>query len=203
MLWPAATAATAQDLTTTKEFDGARTPIVISREAIVTKDRLIVIDTFDYKVLARLMANGRATWAELAQELRLSAPAAADRVRRLEERGIIRGYTAVLDAESLGCALTAFIAVSLDHPRRRERFLEVLAGHAEIQECHHVAGDADYLLKVRCHGTRALEYLLTTKIKALPGVVRTHTTIVLHTEKETSALPLDGVDSGGDTGLGL
>lgn len=72
--------------------------------------------------------------------------------------------------------------------------------HAEIQECHHVAGDADYLLKVRCHGTRDLEHLLTTEVKTIPVVVRTQTTIVLHIEKETSALPLDGVDSAGGTG---
>ena len=161
------------------------------------------MDTLDYKIADRLIANGRVTWAELAQELRLSAPATADRVRRLEERRVIRGYTAILDPESLGYVLTAFIAVSLDHPHHRERFLEVVANHAEIQECHHVAGDADYLLKVRCRGTRDLEHLLTATVKTVPGVVRTRTTIVLNTEKETSALPLNGVDSAGSNGLEL
>lgn len=149
-----------------------------------------MIDELDSKVLAALLASGRRSWAELAQEIGLSAPAAAERVRKLEERGVIKGYTAVLDAEALGYPLTAFVAVTLDRPEHRKDFLAALEKLAEVQECHHVAGDDDYILKVRTKGTRDLDRLLSEELKGIPGVVRTRTTIVLSTWKETLALPV-------------
>lgn len=155
------------------------------------------MDALDLKALVRLMDNGRATWAELAQHLGLSAPAAAERVHRLEERHVIRGYAALVDPDAVGYSLTAFVAVSLDHPEHRERFLQQVMRLDVVQECHHIAGEDDYLLKVRCHGPRDLEHILTDSLKAIPGVVRTRTTIVLHTEKETTALPI-GPTAGGD-----
>jgi Lrp/AsnC family leucine-responsive transcriptional regulator len=136
------------------------------------------------------MTHGRATWAELAELLGLSAPATADRVRRLEERGVIRGYAALVSPEAVGLCLTAFVAVSLDRPKDRRAFLAKVADLPEVQECHHVAGEDDYLLKVRCSGTRDLDRVVSDELKELPGVVRTRTTIVLSTEKETSALPI-------------
>ncbi len=149
------------------------------------------LDSLDIKILSLLCQRGRMTWAELAGRLGLSAPAAADRVKRLEERGLITGYNAQLDAEALGLNLTAFIAVTLDQPRHRESFLAAVQTCAEILECHHVTGDDDYLLKVRCCHTRALEALLTNGLKAIEGVVKTRTLIVLSTVKETQVPSLD------------
>ncbi|HEX5699004.1 MAG TPA: winged helix-turn-helix transcriptional regulator, partial [Rubrobacter sp.] len=77
----------------------------------------------DLQTLRRLMRDGRITWAELAQLLGLSAPAAADRVRRLEERGVIRGYEALVDPEAVGLGVTAFVAVTLERPEHRAGFL--------------------------------------------------------------------------------
>jgi Lrp/AsnC family leucine-responsive transcriptional regulator len=136
------------------------------------------------------MAQGRRTWADLAADLGLSAPAAADRVRRLEERGVIRGYAALVDPAAVGCDLTAFVAVTLERPADRAAFLALVAGLPEVQECHHTAGDDDYLLKVRCAHTRDLDRVLSLELKSLPGVVRTRTTIVLSTLKETPVLPV-------------
>lgn len=149
-----------------------------------------MLDDLDSKVLSTLLVAGRRSWAELANEIGLSAPATAERVRKLEERGIIKGYTVVLDAEALGYPLTAFVAVTLDRPEHRKDFLAGLEKLAEVQECHHVAGDDDYILKVRTKGTRDLDRLLSEELKGIPGVVRTRTTIVLSTWKETSALPV-------------
>lgn len=149
------------------------------------------INVLDYKVVLALMANGRTTWAELAGLLRLSAPAAADRVRRLEERQVILGYTALINPEAVGCNLTAFVAVTLDRPEHRLGFLERVQALPQIQECHHIAGEDDYWLKVRCRHTRDLEQLVSEDLKGLPGVLRTRTTIVLSTVKETPILPLD------------
>lgn len=150
----------------------------------------MTLDTLDSKILQHLLQQGRITWADLAARLGLSAPAAADRVRRLEERGIVQGYMARLDPTRLGYDITAFIAVTLEHPRDREPFLAQVKALAEIQECHHVTGDDDYLLKVRCRGTAGLEVLITESLKSLPGVLRTRTTLALSTVKETTALPL-------------
>lgn len=152
------------------------------------------MDALDLKVLDVLMQQARMTWAELATQLGLSAPAAADRVRKLEERGVIRGYTARVDPASLGYDLTAFIIVTLGHPGDRDGFLARVHALPEIQECHHIAGDGDYLLKVRCRGTQGLERLITDVLKAIPGVVQTRTTIALSTLKETLALPVSQPD---------
>ena len=148
------------------------------------------MDTLDYKIIQALMHNGRMTWSELAGVLGLSSPAAADRVRRLEEQGVITGYTAIIHAESVGCDLAALIAVSLEKPEHREAFLTKINTMSEIQECHHTAGDEDYLLKVRCRGTKDLERIISQELKTLPGILKTKTTIILSTVKETSNLPL-------------
>lgn len=149
------------------------------------------IDETDLKIIHHLMAQGRTTWAELAGILGLSAPATSDRVRRLEERGVITGYAARLDAETLGLHLTAFIAITLEKPHHRAAFLERIQSLPQIQECHHVTGDDDYLLKVRCRHTKDLEQLISENLKSLPGVQRTRTTIVLSTVKETADLPVN------------
>ena len=148
------------------------------------------MDETDSKVVAHLMANGRATWAELAGILGLSAPAAADRVRRLEERGVITGYAAIVDADAIGCGLTAFIAVTLERPMHRAPFLARVQALPEVQECHHVAGEDDFLLKVRCGSTGELERIVSEEIKGLDGIAHTRTTVVLSTSKETPILPL-------------
>jgi Lrp/AsnC family leucine-responsive transcriptional regulator len=122
--------------------------------------------------------------------LGLSAPAAADRVRRLEEKGIIKGYHAAVDPDSVGIGMAALIAVSLSSAAARERFLSQVRTLPEVLECHHVAGDDDYVLKVRCRDTRELEQLISCTLKSISGVCRTRTTVILSTIKETSLLPL-------------
>ncbi|MBD2104717.1 Lrp/AsnC family transcriptional regulator [Leptolyngbya sp. FACHB-261] len=155
----------------------------------------MLLETIDLKAIRQLMTQGRTTWAELAGVLGLSAPAAADRVRRLEERGVIRGYAALIQPEAVGYDLTAFVAVTLERPEHRAAFLQLIQNLPEVQECHHIAGDDDYLLKVRCLNTRDLERLVSDQLKGLSGIVRTRTTIVLSTLKETPALPLPSPNS--------
>lgn len=148
------------------------------------------MDALDKKALNLLMCQGRTTWAELGQLLGLSAPSAADRVRKLEEARVITGYAALLDAASLGYPLTAFIFVTLAHPRNRGAFLRAIAKMDQVSECHHIAGDDDYLLKVRCRTTADLDHLLAKELKDKLGVSRTRTTIVLATAKESVRIPI-------------
>src|SRR4051794_33497062 len=133
------------------------------------------MDDIDLKTLEALMQQGRMTWAELGNILGLSAPAAADRVRQLESRGVIKQFAALIDANQLGYGLAAFITVSLDRPQHRAGFLERIQSLPEIQECHHVTGEDDYWLKVRCLNTHHLDWLLSDQLKAIPGVIRTRT----------------------------
>lgn len=143
----------------------------------------------DLKIIEQLMRHARTTWAELGALLGLSAPAAADRVRKLEEAGVIKGYAALINPDEIGCGLAAMIAVTLERPEVRSDFLRLVMNLAEVLECHHIAGEQDYLIKVRCSGTRDLERLISEEIKALPGI-KTRTTVILSTVKETPVLPV-------------
>lgn len=103
------------------------------------------------------------------------------------------GVHALLDPARVGLPLTAFVAVTLERPGSRGAFLARVETLPEVQACYHVAGDDDYLLKVRCRGPLDLDRLLSEELKGIRGVARTRTTIVLRTAKETTALPVDGV----------
>ena len=155
-------------------------------------------DAIDTKAVCHLMQDGRASWADLGTALGLSAPAAAERVRKLEDRGVIRGYAALPDPEAAGFPVLAFVSVTLVSQNARAPFLRAARAHPTIQECHHVAGDDDFLLKVRCRSMRDLDTLLSDELKGRLGVARTRTTIVLGTVKETVTLPVgdDGVEAG-------
>lgn len=141
------------------------------------------------KLLRALVGNARATWAELAQLIGFSPPAAAERVHKLEERGIIRSYCAWIDPELAGYPITAFVAVILDRPARRADFLKKLMKMERVLEVHHTAGSEDYLLKVVAASPRDLDHFLGEVLKSIPGVARTRTTIVLATAKSIPLMP--------------
>jgi Lrp/AsnC family leucine-responsive transcriptional regulator len=147
------------------------------------------LDTLDLKLLRILMKQGRATWSDLAAEIEMSSPAVAERVRRLEEKGVIKTYEAVIDPELVGNTCTAFVAVTLEKTEQRADFLDLIKILDEVQECHHIAGDYDYLLKVRTQDTKDLDRVISCELKALPGI-KTRTTIVMNSLKETTQLPI-------------
>lgn len=154
------------------------------------------IDELDQNILTALMVDGRVKWSALAERFGVSAPAIADRVRRLEKAGILVGYTARIDAESLGFGLTAFVVVTLEHPRHRQGFVDFVEANERVQSCHHTVGDGDYLLRVCCRSTAELEQFLSEELKALPGVQQTRTTISLRAIKDTAVLPIETGDIG-------
>jgi Lrp/AsnC family leucine-responsive transcriptional regulator len=144
------------------------------------------VDAIDLQIIEQLQREGRATQLELARSVGLSQPAVAERIRKLEDRGVIRGYAAQVDPAQLGKDVTAFVGVSVDHPRRFDGFAKRVMGLDEVLECHRVAGTDSYLLKVRTESTRSLDRLLVEVLRTIPGVTRTHTTIVLASVKETT-----------------
>lgn len=143
------------------------------------------MDSIDSMLIDQLQEHGRESWARLGAAANLTGPAVAERVRRLEDDGVIRGYCALVNPEALGANLTAFVAVTLEGADHRAAFLARVEALGEVQECHHVTGDDDYLLKVRCRNTRDLDRLISRDLKGVRGVTRTRTTIALATAKET------------------
>lgn len=144
------------------------------------------IDAVDLRLLQRLAADGRATWADLAVETDMTAPGVAQRVRRLRERGVLRGFAALIAPEAVA-PICAFVSIALDGSRDHAAFRAAVQAMPEAQECHHVAGDADYLVKLRC---RSLGHLEAVLAGALPdGAAAARTTVVVATVKEEPLTP--------------
>jgi Lrp/AsnC family leucine-responsive transcriptional regulator len=156
------------------------------------------LDETDLRLLELLQENGRTSQHDLAQAVGLSSPAVGERVRKLEERGIIRRFTVEVDPKRLGRDVTAFIAVGMAGSPHYAAFRERVMAHPEVLECHSITGQGSHLLKIRTDSTSTLEGLLA-EIQAWPGVQWTTTSIVLSTVKETSALSL-GPRATGDAG---
>ena len=144
-----------------------------------------MLDSIDYKLCELLQTRGRASQLELAQAVNLSQPAVAERIRKLEEQGVIKGYAAQVCARKLGKDITAFIGVFTNHPRYHEGFVNKVMAIDEVQECHRVAGTDSYLLKIKTENTRSLDTLIA-RIRSIHGVERTQTTIAMATLKEST-----------------
>ena len=132
-----------------------------------------------------LTADGRMSYTDLGKATGLSTSAVHQRVRRLEQRGVIKGYAAIVDAEAIGLPLTAFVSIRPIDPSTPDDAPEKLAAMPEIEACHSVAGDESYILKVRVRAPADLESLLA-RIRAAANV-STRTTIVLSTAFESRA----------------
>ena len=151
------------------------------------------LDDTDIKILNLLQKNARISNVDLARQVALAPSAVLERVRKLEQRHFVRGYTALLDPKALGYRLLAFVAVRTAEEPGEDRVARSLARLPEVLEVHHVAGDDCFLVKLRAADAEHLGELLKKKIGRIPGVRSTRTTIVLGTEKETPALPLTPV----------
>ena len=141
------------------------------------------LDELDLQILAALQRNGRSTFAELGTLVGLKAPAVHDRVKRLEQRGHIRGYAAQLDANRLGLELIAFVSCYTSPEATYDTFTAALAAMPEVLEVHSVAGEESFVAKVIARSTQHLDELLS-RLKVIPGMARTKTTIVLSTPFE-------------------
>ena len=145
------------------------------------------LDQLDLALLDALQRNGRSTFAELGALVGLKPPAVHDRVKRLEQRGHIRGYSAQLDGRSLGLELIAFVSCYTTPDAAYDRFTKSLSEMPEVCEVHSVAGEESFVCKVMTRSTHHLDELLS-RLKALPGMARTKTTIVLSTPFERDGI---------------
>jgi Lrp/AsnC family leucine-responsive transcriptional regulator len=154
-----------------------------------------MIDGIDRDILHIIQNDARISNAEIARQIGLAPSAVLERLRKLEERDVIRRYSAEIEPKALDLGLTALIAVRTSECG--EGVGELLAGIPEVQEVHEVAGDDCFFIKVRTRNTESLGCLLREKIKSIPNVLNTRTTVVLKTFKEGMDLPTDA-GGGGD-----
>ena len=150
---------------------------------------LHLLDEIDVMLLEILQKNGRTRRNDLAQAVDLSIPSVSERLRKLEESGVITGYTTYVDPKKVGKDITAFITVTVDSSKHYSSFLDHAKSNEEILEIHSVTGTGTHLLKIRTENTSSLERLLS-KIQAWSGIVNTTTSIVLSTMKETNKIKI-------------
>ena len=151
-----------------------------------------MLDEGDRRILRILQQDGRITNQELAARCAMSPSACLERMRRLRERGYIRGYAALLDAEKLGQGFLVFVEVMLERTTG-DAFAEPaehVADRPEILECHMVAGGFDYLLKLRTRDMAEYRRFLVEVLAELPGVRETRTYTVMEEVKSSTALAI-------------
>ena len=147
------------------------------------------MDDIDIKILNVLQIMGRTKRNQLAEIVGLSVPSVSERLKKLEEQGIIEGYYAKVNKHSFGLDITAYIQVLMDSSKHYKELIVKVDKMPQILECHSVLGEGSHLLKVVVKNTAALEKLLTV-IQAWPGVTSTKTNFVLSTIKETTAISI-------------
>lgn len=147
------------------------------------------LDETDRRILALLQDNARISNAELSRQVGLAASAVFERVRKLEQRGVLQAYAARVDPKALDHGLLAFVFVRLETGVNRRTAGEELARIEGVQEVHHIAGEDCFVVKVRARDTDTLGALLEDSFHATPGVEATRTTIVLGTVAEHTRVP--------------
>lgn len=150
------------------------------------------LDEIDLQILSLKQADASVSNADLARQIGMAPSAALERVKKLEQKGVIQQYTARLNADLLGLRLLAFVFIKSSEGPGNATVAKQLAKIPDVLELHHIAGDDCYLLKVRASDPQSLIRLMREKMGKIPGILSTKTTIVLETLKETNQLPVPG-----------
>ncbi len=145
------------------------------------------MDLLDLQILSCLKKNSRENATNIGAKISLSTSAVIERMKKLESSGLIQQYTTIIDQGISGRGLTAFISVRLEHPKYNESFCEIVAKNDDIAECHYIAGDFDFILKIVTFSAKTLEEVLNN-IKSTAGVSLTRTSVVLSTSKQEVCL---------------
>jgi len=151
------------------------------------------LDELDRQLLRLLQTDGRISNVDLAARVNLSPSAVHARLRRLEQRGYIQKYVAILNREQMGYDMLCFVNISLQTHKRElvENFKTTITQMPEVLECHHLTGEYDYLLKVAVRNRKDLHRFVVDNLTPIPGMAKIHTSVVLATEKDTTALPIE------------
>ncbi len=147
------------------------------------------MDAIDVKIINYLIENSRVNASEISDKIKLSVSAVIERIKKLENSGVIKQYSLILNNSALGKDVSALISVSLDNPRYNKDFEEMVRQNSHIVEAYYIAGDYDYSLKIITSNTKSLEKVLN-EIKSIAGVSKTRTMIVFSTIKEVHSSPI-------------
>ena len=150
----------------------------------------MTIDDIDLRILDMLQRNGKLSQAKIAGAVGLTTPSVNERIKKMERHGMIKGFVALLDHEKMGFGLTAYVDVTLEHPRFEKGFVDELEKLLPVQECHYLAGEYGYRLKVKASDTASLADFLQRRLMAIRGITRARTQISLSSKKESTLLPL-------------
>lgn len=142
------------------------------------------MDSIDLKILNALKKNSRTTTSEISKSVNLSIPAVGERIRKLEEASVIEQYTIKINREKTNKKLMALIFINIDKTENIQGFRESIVKFHQVLECHHIAGEYDYLIKVLLEDSKELENFITFSLKKIKGVGRSNTIIVLSSLKE-------------------
>ncbi len=155
--------------------------------------RRVKLDRIDRRILHDLQSDGRMTNVELARRAGISAPPCLRRVRALEKAGLIKGYHAEVNAEALGYAVTVFAQVGLSSQAESDlkAFEALIASYPEVRECHMLAGEADFLLRIVATDWDAYQRFLTTRLTPAPNVSHVKTALAIRTSKAEPGVPID------------
>ncbi len=153
---------------------------------------IIKLDQIDRKVLEILQTNAKITNAQLSKEIGLSPAPTLERVKKLEQSGIIKSYHAQLEPERVGLGVSTFVQISLVGHRKSvtESFVEKVHAISEVIECHHITGTGDFLLRVISKDISTYQKLMLEKINEIEEVASTQTMVILSTFKESKVLPI-------------
>lgn len=160
------------------------------------KSKTRSLDRIDLNILRCLQDNARISYVDLATRVGLSTTPCLERVKRLERTGVIRGYKAILDPQTLNASLLVFVEISLStqSPAVFDEFRRAVAELEQIQECHLVSGQFDYILKCRIPEMSAYRQLLGDVVLTLPGVKESKSYVVMEEVKEAVALPIPEIE---------
>ncbi|MFL0194755.1 Lrp/AsnC family transcriptional regulator [Clostridium sp. WILCCON 0269] len=150
------------------------------------------MDNIDIKMLKLLQQNSRISVSEMSSKINLSIPAVSDRLKKLDASGLIEKYTIIINNKKFNKDIMVIMFVSLENPTFIDKFIEIIKNQNEIIECHYLAGDFDYALKIITENTETLEKVLN-KIKCISGVQKTKTIVTLSTIKNNYSIVPDEI----------
>ena len=148
------------------------------------------MDDIDRRILDILQRDGKTSQARIAETVGLTTPSVNERIKKLETRGFIRRFTALLDPRLVGMPLVAHVDVTLEHPRFERPFLEEIENLLDVQECYAISGEYGYRLKLRAQDVEHFEVILRERIQTIRGVARTRVELSLSIKKDSTLLPL-------------
>jgi Lrp/AsnC family leucine-responsive transcriptional regulator len=154
---------------------------------------ITMLEKQDKNILSQLQSNGRMSMVDLAKETHMSESTCLRRTKALEEKGVIKGYSAVLDAEEAGFGVLAFVQVSIDQKNEAafDKFKLAVIEHPLILECYSLSGAYDHLMKVVARSNKELSRFILKELRSFPEIKEAQTLFVLDQVKHTTALPVE------------